>query len=65
MIIQLNPPIPVDTPKGTGFCVAWIDYSQEHDTIWKVIITETGEVWDYRQFEVRGIKNITMGRIIK
>lgn len=62
MIVQLDPPIPVDTPKGPGFCVAWIDYSQEHDTLWKVCITATGEFWDVPQSQVRGVKNVSMGR---
>lgn len=63
MILQLVPPIPVDTPKGPAFCVALIDYGQEHDTLWKCIITATREVWDVPQPEVRGAKNISMGRV--
>jgi hypothetical protein len=34
----------------------------EHDTLWKVIITSTGEVWDLPQSQIRGVKNISMGR---
>lgn len=63
MFLQLNPPIPCDTPKGPAFCIAMIDYSQEHDTLWKCIITATGEVWDVPQPEVRGVKNVSMGRL--
>ena len=63
MIVQLDPYIPVDTPRGPGFCIAWIDYSEDHDTLWKVIITATREVWDVPQPLVRGVKNITMGRV--
>lgn len=59
---QLDPMIPFDTPKGEGFAF-WRDgISQEHDTLYTVIITATREVWDFRQSEVRGVKNITMGR---
>lgn len=57
--------IPLDTPKGTGWAFAMIDYSQDHDTIFKVVITETGEIWDIPQPQVRGIKNITMGRLVE
>lgn len=60
-MIQLNPPIPVDTPKGKGFAHMAIDYSQEHDLIWVVFIDETGECWSYRNQEVRLRKNITLG----
>src|SRR5580692_5608870 len=61
-MLQLNPSIPVMTPHGPGFAVGWIDYSQEHDTIWKCCITQTGDFWDLPQSQVRGIENITMGR---
>jgi len=64
MMLQLNPPIPVFVVgKGAGFAVGWIDYSQEHDTLWKVIITATGEVWDVRQSQIRGELNISLGRV--
>jgi hypothetical protein len=61
-IYQLDPPIPVFTDMGAGYCVAWIDYSQEHDTIWKVCLNATGEFWDLPQSRVRGQTNISMGR---
>lgn len=61
MILQLDPTIPVFTPKGEGYAVALIDYSQEHTTLWKVIL-DTGEVWDFPQSEVRGCWNYSMER---
>lgn len=64
MMIQLNPMIPFDTPKGPGWAFLLIDYSQDHDTLYKIAITETREVWDFRQSEVRAVENITMGRRI-
>jgi hypothetical protein len=45
--------------------MALIDYSQEHDTLFKVCITETGEFWDLPQSQVRGVQNISMGRMKK
>jgi hypothetical protein len=60
---QLNPQIPVETSKGAGFCVAWIDYSQEHNTLWRVLITATREYWDLPQPEIRGVENVSMGRV--
>ena len=60
---QLDPPIPVSVPgKGAGFCFAWIDYSQEHDTLWRCLMTGTAEWWDVPQPEVRGVFNWSMGR---
>lgn len=60
MLTQLNPPIPVDTPKGKGFAHLVVDYGQEFDLVWIVFIDETGECWAYRNQEIRLQKNITM-----
>lgn len=61
--VQCNPPIPVEvTTKGPAYCVAWIDYGTEYDCLWKCIIDSTGEVWDVPQPQIRGVKNISMGR---
>lgn len=64
-ILQLNPPIPLDTPKGPG--VAWLvmDYGLEHHLMWTVAIDATGEIWTYPNTEVRAQKNITMGRVVE
>ena len=59
---QIDPMLPLDTPKGEGFAFWRTDYSQEHDTLYSVIITATREVWDLPQPQVRGVKNISMGR---
>lgn len=62
MILQLEPMLPVDTPKGPGFAFALIDYGQEFDTLYKVMITATREVWDVPQPQIRAVRNISMGR---
>lgn len=63
MLIQLNPTIPMSTPKGNGYAIAMIDYSQEHNISWVVAIDSTGEIWTYPNPLVRMQKNITMGRV--
>lgn len=63
MLTQLNPYIPLDTPKGPGYAFAILDYSQEHDLIFVCAIDATGEIWSFPNKEVRFQKNITMGRI--
>lgn len=65
ILLQLNPPIPVDTPKGQGFAFGWLDYGQEHDCLWKVCVTTTGEWWDVPQPQVRGVENVSMGRSVR
>lgn len=71
-ILQLNPSIPVEIigkpygekawPHGKGLCVALIDYSEEHFTLWKVAMDESGEIYDVPQSHVRLQTNISMGR---
>jgi hypothetical protein len=61
---QINPMIPFDTPKGPGFAFWRTDYGQEHDTLYSIIITATGEVWDFPQSKIRGRQNISMGRVL-
>jgi len=61
-MLQLNPPLPLNTPKGKGFAHFLIDYGPESDLYWTVFITETGEIWTFANREVRASKNITLGR---
>lgn len=63
MMIQLEPMLPVRTPHGPGYAFVLIDYGQEFDTLYKTIITATGEIWDLPQSQVRGVKNYSMGRV--
>lgn len=62
MIIQLDPLIPLVTPKGPGYAWFMIDYGAEHNLMWTVAINATGEIWTFSNPEVRAQKNITMGR---
>ena len=62
MIIQLNPCLPVITPKGTAIAHFVIDRGMEHDLEWVCFIDGTGESWTYGNPEIRACKNITQGR---
>lgn len=62
MITQLNPHIPVVTPKGPGLAHFITDYGIEHDMLWTVFIDATGECWTYSNRHVRAQKNITANR---
>ena len=61
-MLQLNPPLPMLTPKGEGFAQFLIDYGPESDLYWTVFITANGEIWTFSNREVRASKNITLGR---
>jgi hypothetical protein len=62
MMLQLNPQIPLITPKGSAQAILVIDYSEEHDLKWVCIQDDTGEIWAWPNDKVRGLKNLTMGR---
>lgn len=62
MIVQLDPPIPLETPKGRGVAHLVIDYGTEHSLIWQTFIDDTGESWLFRNEEVRLQPNWTFGR---
>lgn len=62
-MIQLNPAIPLTTPKGKGWAYFLIDRSQEHDLEWVVFLDENGECWTFRNSQVRIQQNYTMGRV--
>lgn len=62
-MLQLNPPLPMITPKGEGYAHILIDYGPESDLYWTVLITSTGEIWTFANREVRATKNVTLGRL--
>lgn len=62
MMLQLDPPLPLDTPKGSALAHVLIDYGPEADLIW-VCFQDNGECWSWQNNEVRAQRNITMGRI--
>jgi hypothetical protein len=61
-MIQLNPTIPVITPKGNGWAFFLIDRSQEHNFEWVVFLDHSGECWTFCNSEIRIQKNYTLLR---
>jgi hypothetical protein len=62
VIVRLDPPIPLVTPRGRGLAHFLRDYGIEHDDYWTVVLDETGEWWTFSNREVRAQENITAGR---
>ena len=60
-MLQLNPPIPVTTPRGKALAHVLIDYGPEHDLIW-TCFQDDGEIWCWRNQDVRAQTNITFDR---
>lgn len=63
MIKQLNPTIPMSTPKGEGYAHFLIDYGMEEHLLWVCFINETGECWTFRNPQIRLTANETFGRL--
>jgi hypothetical protein len=61
-MIQLDPQIPVLTPKGKGWAFFLIDRSQEHDLEWIVFLDDGGYCWTFRNSDIRIQKNLTLDR---
>ena len=47
MIYQLKSTIDVNTPLGYGKAIAWIDYGSDTNTIWKVVLYDSGMVRNF------------------
>ena len=62
MITQLNPPLPLHTPKGDGLAHFVIDYGPESDLLWVVFMDKDGACWSVPNPEVRMKFNWSVGR---
>ena len=52
----------VSTPKGDGVVWYLIDYGHESDTIYTIIINDTGELWQFTHRDIIVKPNITFRR---
>lgn len=62
MITRIDPPLPMESPKGRGMAHFLIDYGYEHYLVFVVSIDETGEIWSFRNSEIRLQGNLTANR---
>jgi len=62
MITQLNPSIPIWTPRGRALAHFLIDYGPEHDLMWVCFQDDTGECWTWENAQIRARINQTTGR---
>jgi hypothetical protein len=61
-MIQLNPPIPLLTPKGKALAHFLIDYGPEEHLLWVCFQNDTGECWTWPNDKIKAQANPTMGR---
>jgi len=57
--------IDVITPKGEGVIFLVTDYGHETDTIYTIIINQTGEMWQFCHRDIKVKSNVTFGRHIE
>ena len=62
MILQLDPPLFLKTPRGRAVAHFLIDYGIENDLYWICFCHETGECWTFSNTEIRIENNQTIGR---
>jgi hypothetical protein len=62
MLTQLNPPLPMLTPKGKAWAHLVIDYGPEADLMWVCFQDDDGACWTWSNRDVRIQPNITLGR---
>ena len=62
MIIQLNPTLPMLTPKGPALAHFLIDYGEEHHLMWVCIQDDSGEIWTWPNTQVRSQTNPSFSR---
>lgn len=54
--------IEVSTPKGEGIVWLVTDYGHETDTLYTVIINDTGELWQFTHKQLKVKSNFSYGR---
>jgi hypothetical protein len=62
MIYEPSNRLEVSTPKGDGVVWYLIDYGHETDTVYTIIINDTGELWQYTHRDIIVKPNITFRR---
>jgi len=66
LILQLNPAIPLNHLEKGEFLAHFIhDDGIESELFFTGILKDSGEIWTYSNRELRGQKNITIGRLFK
>ena len=60
-IIEVEQQIEVETPRGRGRIWLVTEYGSEIEKIFTILL-HNGEIWEYRNNDIRLTSNITMGR---
>lgn len=61
MMLQLNPPIWVQTPLGEGDALVLIDYGPSLNTVWLVHLFDDGRAMHFDSSDIRVMGNLMYG----
>ncbi len=61
IVLELKQPVYVVTEKGEGYIWLVTEYGVEMEKIFTIILN-SGEIWEYRNNQIRVSNNVTMGR---
>lgn len=64
-ILELIQHVEVSTPKGKATVWLVTDYGSEIEKIFTVIVKDTGEIWEFKNKDIKCTDNVTIGRITK
>jgi hypothetical protein len=59
--VEFKDPVEVTTPKGDGYIWYMIDYGPHSDTLYTIVIKETGECWQMSHKDFRVKSNVSLG----
>lgn len=62
MILPLDPPIPVETPRGSGQAIYLIEYGPEYDLYWITLVESSRECVTYNNRDIRARISIILER---
>ena len=61
LALEFKEPVEVTTPKGDGIIWYMIDYGPNSDTLYTIIIKDTGECWQMTHKDFRVKANVSLG----
>ena len=61
MMLELQQPLPLDTPQGPAWAHFLLDYGSEHHLLWVCFLCADGSCWSFPNPQVRLQKNMSLG----
>jgi len=61
-ILELKQHLEVETPKGRGRIWLVTEYGLEIEKVFTVILNANGEIWEFKNNDIRATRNRTIGR---